>query len=283
MTAREWLKRAEKKLTDAGVPDAAFDAACLWQAVTGKDWRLFDGALGEKDILLNKLDNLLAKRAARYPLQYLVGEWEFYNISLQVGQGVLIPRADTETIVDTALSLLQGRPVPAVADLCAGSGAIGCAIAHNKKGARVRCVELSEEAFRWLVPNCARWGAEAVRGDIFTWQDVLPDASLDLLVSNPPYVTETEYAALEPELAFEPKMALVAEQEGLAFYRHITTAYKEKLKPGGALCFEIGWLQAEAIQELLRQAGYENIRCVKDLSGNDRCICGNRPADGTVK
>lgn len=283
MVVRKLLRQLTEQLAQAGVEDAAYDAGELFRIATGRSPYSFapDETLTEADAA--RLAALAERRAARYPLQYLAGSWGFYNIELAVGEGVLIPRADTETVVEQALSLLAGRKKPAVVDLCAGSGAIGCAIARNRPDAAVTCVELSPEAFGWLAKNCAVYGPAPVQADVFGWEGTLPDAALSLLTANPPYVTDQEYGTLAPELAFEPKMALVAKEEGLAFYRAIAARYFAKLSPGGAVCFEIGFAQRAAVEQILRENGYTEIGCVRDLAGADRCVYGKRPENGTVK
>lgn len=280
---RQRLKQAQKQLEAAGVEDAAFDAAQLWQCATGTDWRLCGADFDPGQKALDRFSALLERRARHYPLQYLLGEWDFYDITLAVGPGVLIPRPDTEVVLEQALCLLKGRAKPQVADLCAGSGAIGCAIANRIKPAKVYCVEAYQEAFFWLLKNCGRYGALPVQADVFFWQDQLLDESLDLVVSNPPYVTGQEYTALQPELYFEPSTALLAGEEGLCFYRHIAKAYRQKLVKGGALCFEIGAGQAKAVCQILQENGYTDLGVRQDFGRKDRCVWGIRPIYDSVK
>ncbi|MEG0804158.1 MAG: peptide chain release factor N(5)-glutamine methyltransferase, partial [Pygmaiobacter sp.] len=219
-----------------------------------------------------RLRQLVAMRSAHVPLQYLLGEWGFYNVVLQVGEGVLIPRQDTEIVVETALGLIQNKCAPRVVDLCAGSGAIGVALRHERRDAAVLCVELSDKAMPYLVRNAKTEGVQVQCADVFGFEATLVDDALDLIVANPPYVSAAEYASLAPELYKEPKMALVAAQDGLLFYDYIARNYKTKLAPGGALCFEIGASQRHAVCEFLSQNGFIGIDSVQDLGGNDRCV-----------
>ena len=198
---------------------------------------------------------------------------------------MLVPRADTELLCETGARLLAGKPEPAVLDLCAGSGCVGLGLKRLVPGARVTALEKSPEAFHWLQKNAASalpgssTGAPALRavqGDVFGFEAQLAPGGLDLILANPPYVTEAELALLAPELSFEPREALYAPGEGLAFYRHIAPAYQPALAPGGWLAFEIGWQQGAAVQQLLLAAGYQNVKCRQDLSGNDRVVLGQK-------
>ena len=281
--SREAFRGVRDLLLQAGVPDAAFDAGVLMELAAGRDWRWREEPLtgGEQA----RLSELAQRRAAREPLQYLAGRWPFLDFELQVGPGVLVPRADTELLCETGARFLAGKPEPAVLDLCAGSGCVGLGLKRLVPGARVTALEKSPEAFHWLQKNAASalpgssTGAPALRavqGDVFGFEAQLAPGGLDLILANPPYVTEAELALLAPELSFEPREALYAPGEGLAFYRHIAPAYQPALAPGGWLAFEIGWQQGAAVQQLLLAAGYQNVKCRQDLSGNDRVVLGQK-------
>ena len=174
------------RLEAAGVPDAAFDAAQLYRFVTGRDPRLEEAPSDEES---RRLEALAARRAAREPLQYLLGEWDFLDFTLKVGPGVLCPRADSEVVCEAAIEKLQGRPAPVVLDLCAGTGCLGLGVARARPDAQVTCVEKSPEAWPWLQANTAGTGVAAVQADIFTWYRTLRAESVDLILSNPPYLT----------------------------------------------------------------------------------------------
>ena len=260
--SREVFRGVRDLLLQAGVPDAAFDAGVLMELAAGRDWRWREEPLtGGEQARLSEL------------------------AQLQVGPGVLVPRADTELLCETGARLLAGKPEPAVLDLCAGSGCVGLGLKRLVPGARVTALEKSPEAFHWLQKNAASalpgssTGAPALRavqGDVFGFEAQLAPGGLDLILANPPYVTEAELALLAPELSFEPREALYAPGEGLAFYRHIAPAYQPALAPGGWLAFEIGWQQGAAVQQLLLAAGYQNVKCRQDLSGNDRVVLGQK-------
>ncbi|HIZ30346.1 MAG TPA: peptide chain release factor N(5)-glutamine methyltransferase [Candidatus Fournierella merdipullorum] len=285
--ARQAFDEARKRLEAAGVEDAAFDAAALVATQAGEGWRWQDPELDET--ALARLEALTARRAAREPLQYILGRWPFLDFELQVGPGVLCPRADTELLAEEGAKRLAGKSSPAVLDLCAGSGCVGLGVKRLCPAARVTCLEKSPEAFQYLERNAAsalpgfdaaRPAVTCVRGDVFEYQRQLAPESLDLILSNPPYVTDGEMEQLAPEVRREPAMALRADHEGLAFYEHIAPAYLPALRPGGWLAVEIGWQQGAAVQAIFRAAGYETVTCIPDLEGRDRVVAGQKPEKG---
>lgn len=279
MQPREALREVEARLTAAGCPDADFDAGELFRLVTGQDARLADRPLTAEQAA--KLEALTARRATREPLQYLCGSWPFLDFELAVGPGVLCPRADTEVVAEAAAQMLAGVQAPKVLDLCAGTGCLGLGIKRFCPEADVTCVEKSPEAFRYLKKNAVsalkQGTARAVEGDLFTYWQGLPEGELDLIVSNPPYLTAAEMQQLQPEVAREPAMALEAGEDGLVFYRALAEHYQNALRPGGALALEIGWQQREAVTALLEANGWADIACRKDFGGNDRCVTARRP------
>ena len=278
MQPREALREVEARLTAADCPDADFDAGELFRLVTGQDARLADRPLTAEQAA--KLEALTARRATREPLQYLCGSWPFLDFELAVGPGVLCPRADTEVVAEAAAQMLAGVQAPKVLDLCAGTGCLGLGVKRFCPEADVTCVEKSPEAFRYLKKNAAsalkQGTARAVEGDLFTYWQGLPEGELDLIVSNPPYLTAAEMRQLQPEVAREPAMALEAGEDGLVFYRALAEHYQNALRPGGALALEIGWQQREAVTALLAANGWVDIACRKDYGGNDRCILARR-------
>lgn len=261
-------------LTAAGVPDARFDAAELYRLATGRDPRLDDGPSAAEAA---RLSALAERRAAREPLQYILGEWDFMDFTLKVGPGVLCPRADSEIVCESALALLQGRERPVVYDLCAGTGCLGLGIARHSPGARVTCVEKSPEAWHYLTANTAQTGVRTVQADVFTYYKTLPAEGADLIISNPPYLTGEEMRALMPETAQEPAMALDGGADGLDFYRLLTEKYRDAVRPGGWLVLEIGYAQGPAVLALGAACGWVNTSCRKDYGGNDRAVLLQKP------
>ena len=279
---RAAVRAVQALLAQAGCPDADFDARQLVRLAVGQDPRLLDTPLTAAQA--ETLAALADRRAAREPLQYLLGRWPFFDFELAVGPGVLCPRADTETVIEA----LRARPdLPADAplqalDLCAGTGALGLACKRFWPQARVTCVEKSPEALVYLRHNAAHAlpGASvtAAQGDLFTWHETLAPGALDVILCNPPYLTGAEMAALQPEVAREPAMALDGGADGLDFYRCLAEHYQRALRPGGYLAVEIGWQQAQAVQALLAAAGWQEIACHRDLNGQPRCVLARAAA-----
>jgi len=217
---------------------------------------------------------LCARRAAGEPVAYLVGEKEFFGLALAVDARVLVPRPETETLVEWALEVLAGRERPRVVDLGTGSGAIALAIAHRRPDAQVEGVDASQDALAVAQQNASRLGLPVSfrRG---SWlEGTLP--RYDLVVSNPPYVAQAD-----PHLAaltHEPLQALAAGPDGLDDLRTIVAQAPACLAPGGWLLLEHGWDQAGAVRALLRDAGFGEIASRADLAGIPRCTGGQRPA-----
>lgn len=276
---RAALRQVEARLTEAGCPDADFDAAELFRLAVGADARLATAPLTAAQAA--QLEALTARRADREPLQYLCGSWPFLDFELAVGPGVLCPRADTEVVAEAAAELLRGVPHPKVLDLCAGTGCLGLGVQRFCPAAEVTSLEKSPAAFAYLTRNARLPNGlhlTPVQGDLFTYWETLPEGELDLIVSNPPYLTAAEMGQLQPEVAQEPAMALAAGEDGLVFYRALAEHYQRALRPGGALALEIGWQQREAVTALLEANGWVGIACRKDYGGNDRAVTARKPA-----
>lgn len=264
-------------LQASGCPDPDFDAVELTRLVTGQDPRLSETPLTEEQAA--RLARLAALRFERRPLQYIEGKWGFLDFEVQVGEGVLIPRQDSEAICLKAIDLLKGQAAPAVLDLCAGSGCLGLAVKSHCPAARVTAVEKSAEALPWLQKNAAEAlpGFDAAhpalnvqQGDVFQWNKGQAEGQFDLILANPPYLTAEEMRTLQPEVEFEPAMALDGGEDGLDFYRHIAKAYRPLTKPGGWLVMEFGWQQWEPVQALLEAAGWQDVQRILDAEGRDR-------------
>ena len=277
LTPREAVRAVEARLSAAGCPDADYDARELFRVAAGRDARLSDRALTTEEA--EKLEALCTRREQREPLQYLCGIWSFLDFDLAVGPGVLCPRADTEVVAEAAAGMLAGVEAPRVLDLCAGTGCLGLGVKRFCPAAQVTSLEKSPAAYRYLEQNAHLSPVltiTPVQGDLFTYWQTLPEGQLDLIVSNPPYLTAAEMAQLQPEVAKEPAMALAAGEDGLAFYRTIAEDYQQALRPGGALALEIGWQQREAVTALLAENGWVDIACQKDYGGNDRAVTARR-------
>ncbi len=242
------------RLREGGIESADFEAAQMIAAAP-------DG---------ETLAEWTCRRLAGEPLQYLLGEWEFWGLTFAVGEGVLIPRPDTEILVEQGLAALNGVEAPRVLDLCAGSGCVALALAHERPDAAVTAVEWSPAAYGYLEKNIAALGGRVTprRADVLApppgdW------GAFDLITANPPYLTGEEMAALPPEVRHEPPQALSGGADGLDFYRAIRAMWLPLLKPGGTLAMEIGWRQGEQVSTLFAPF---SPRVVKDYGGNDRVV-----------
>ncbi len=277
MTIFEAYGDIKSQLKEAQIEDYVFEAKQIIKYVTGYT---------NKEILLNYTESLtdfqkdcmeavLKERLKRYPLQYILGFWDFYGRRYKVGPGVLIPRQDTEIVAETCIDLIKDIKNPKVLDLCAGTGCIGITLAAEKQDSLVTLAEKYPEPIAFLEENIkqnAPENAKLLKGDVF--EKIGSDEKYDLIVSNPPYVKSDEIAKLQPEVRFEPVSALDGGADGLDFYRFIAKEYKNSLKPGGRLVFEIGFDGADAVKNILERSGYKNITVKKDYYENERVIFG---------
>lgn len=272
-------------LEERGVPSARFDAEVLLALALGVDRsallaRMREAAPSGAE---SAFRDLLERRGRRIPLQHLTGAQEFWSLEFAVDRRVLIPRPETELVVETVLAL-AATPEPRIADIGTGSGNIAICLARELPGARVWATDISEEALEVARSNAARHGVEArirfLRGDLAApLHGEVPRGSLDFLVSNPPYVAESEMAALEPEVRdHEPRLALVPPGgDPLAFYPGLLAAGALFLQPGGRLVLELPVGGAERIPPLIRRAvDLELIEVRSDYSGIPRVLVVGR-------
>ena len=280
---RDTLKGATRELEGAGVPDAPVEAERMLRHITGlKRHELYmerGHRLEAEDVAL--LEDLLWRRKKREPLAYITGEVEFRGIHLTVTKDVLIPRPETELLVERALNFLEGLEKPVIMDLCTGSGCIAVSLAVEllRKGVTtlIYATDISEAALEVARVNarannateCVRF----VRGDLFSPLEGLRlKDRADLIISNPPYVAAKERETLQPEVRdYEPPAALYAGEDGLDFIKRIIGGAGEYLRPGGLLLMEIGFSQARAVKGLASEkTGLRGVSIKKDLSGMDR-------------
>lgn len=273
MTLREAWNLGKKRLTAAEVPDADLDAWYLLEWCTGVS-RSHYLAYPDEIISHDQEEQYrasLVKRERRIPLQQITGEQEFMGLSFYVNEHVLIPRQDTEILVEeTAKFLRDGMQF---LDLCTGSGCILLSLLHLKPGAEGTGADLSPEALKVAEKNRERLGAKAalIQSDLF---DKI-EGAFDVIVSNPPYIKRAEIETLMDEVRLhEPYMALDGHEDGLYFYREIAEEAPKYLRAGGGLFLEIGCDQGACVAELLRQQGFADVKVVKDLAGLDRVVEG---------
>nr|WP_311492351.1 peptide chain release factor N(5)-glutamine methyltransferase [uncultured Anaerococcus sp.] len=220
-----------------------------------------------------RLNDIINKRKDSYPLQYAIGEWEFYNIKLKVDERALIPRFETEIIVDYLIK----SPITKekILDIGTGTGAIALALAKNIKNTLVIGSDIEDKALSLACENKVLTGIKNVD---FIKSDLFADISgtYDLIVSNPPYIDKKDYESLDKELYYEPKSALYGGEDGLDFYRKIISEASKYLNNQGHLVFEIGYNQKEILNNLLSKQGFVNIQNIKDFNDFDRFIIAQK-------
>lgn len=269
------------KLKKAGIYGAQIEARELlcYASDKSREQLYRDMALYVSKELEHRLDELLARRLAGEPVAYIVGEWEFYGLPLDISDDVLVPRFDTEVLAERAILRTKGAGEGSrVLDLCAGSGCLGLAIAANVPACRVVLGELSEGALRVCKQNVRRNGLNARVTCVSVNALEAPTSALwdfDVIASNPPYIPTADIAGLDETVKdFEPRMALDGGQDGLDFYRAIATKWKSALRLGGTLLFEVGIDQAPLVEEILSENGYEQIQTTADSQGIWRVVEG---------
>jgi release factor glutamine methyltransferase len=273
VTARDAVDEIAAELEEAGCPSPRVDAEWLVAHVIGgtrTDVYLSDRALEEAEVL--RLRSLVERRRAREPLAYVLGEWGFRRLTLAVDRRVLIPRPETEVLVERCLELLAGVEAPRVLDIGVGSGAIALAIADERRDARVVATDSSADALAVAELNRRRLD---VNGRVeLRHGDLVADAEgpFDLVVSNPPYVAPEEVPALSPEVLHEPRRALV----GSGRHAVIAAAVLHVLRRGAPLVLEVGDGQAGLVAEGLRRLGYADVATTADLAGCERVVEGRR-------
>lgn len=277
MTVREALRALQARLERAGVPDASVDAGLLLGYVMDMDHLMLrlESMRSVPQEALERLEALTLRREAREPLQYILGETGFMGLTFDVRPGVLIPRPDTEILCEEALREL--KPGMRVLDIGTGSGALAVSIAAHCPGAQVTAVDISAQALEIARGNALKNGAQVrfLESDCFS---AIEGERFDLIVSNPPYISEEEMTQLMPEVLKEPELALRGGQDGLDFYRRIAREAPAHLRSGGRLLFEIGWMQKDAVTALLREHIGEPF-AFRDYGGNWR-VCGAQMEKG---
>jgi release factor glutamine methyltransferase len=278
MNLGEAYRAGKKLLEEAGNESPAFDAGCLFQKAFGLDrqQRIIRSADAADEKTAAAYLALARERAGGRPLQYILGEWPFLGLMLEVGEGVLVPREETELLVRTAADLLKGREAPKIVDLCSGSGAVALGLASLLPGAHVTAVERYADALSYLRRNIEKTGFSgvgAVELDVLDPRAADGFRGLDAVVSNPPYVRAGEISGLQAEVRREPREALDGGSDGLLFYRAIAELWLPKLRKGGVAAVEIGEGQAQDVKRLF-SAKLEDIRVFRDFNGFDRVVSG---------
>ncbi len=270
------LEEAKNTLTQAAVPDADIDAWLLMEhcfSITKSFFFLNRRQIAQPKEKIEQYRAFIEQRAARIPLQYLTKTQGFMGLEFSVTPAVLIPRQDTETLVETVLSYTKETPGATLIDVCTGSGCIAVSLAHYGNFAQVAASDISSAALAVAKKNAADNYARVQ----FFESDLLEQVPgrFDIIVSNPPYIEDEVIAGLEPEVKdHEPMLALSGGSDGLLFYRRLTETAKDHLNPGGALFVEIGYNQWETVAALFRANGFSKPTLVHDLAGLDRVVWG---------
>lgn len=282
-TYNELYLALRQRLRDAGVDTHALEARLIVAGAAGKtpEKLLQDLQLYASDEIEQRVDALAARRLQGAPAAYLVGRWGFYGLDFAVTPDVLIPRMDTEVLVDCALARLRGKTELArVLDLCTGSGCIGCAIAHALPQSRAVLADISAPALAVARENIAALGlAGRVSAELLDVRCDPPRAlgSFDMIVSNPPYIRDDEMPKLDASVRdYEPALALAAGADGLDFYRAIAEKWTPLLRLGGWMLLEVGEGQAPDVTALLRRAGLRSLGTARDTAGTERVVFGRK-------
>lgn len=276
LSSRQALEYAQKDLLEAGCDNAHNEARWMLEELA----RRFDLARHESlpEIARNELTNMLQRRRQGEPLQYILGNVDFHEINLQVGSGVLIPRPETELLVELAIQLYPGSGC--ILDLCTGSGAIALALAHQLPDCRcIVASDISPEALHWAEINLRNLqlnNVKLLQSDLF---EKLPsDALFSLITANPPYISSSEFQQLPALITkHEPGLALLAGSQGLDIIIRIIAEAPPFMLHDASIILEIGCTQAAAVQQILQQAGWRDIRIEADHAGLERFAIAKRP------
>ena len=272
-----FFKEVKERLKEAGIKTFEFESRTIFFEYLGENW--FTQSYIPADVV-EKIKNIVARRCEHYPLQYLLGHWEFWGLDFFVGPGVLIPRPETELLVEEALKTAKTLKPQIIVDLFSGSGCVGIAIAKELKDTKVFLIEKSEEAFKYAEKNL-------MHNNILNAQAICADAlqiewhkKIDIIVANPPYLTKVEMNNLQTEVQFEPRAALFGGTDGLEFYRASIKKWSEHLNLNGRMIFEVGYNQAQKVSQLFNSSQFE-VEVKKDLAGKQRCVVATKKHIGS--
>ena len=272
MTVLELFRYCKNEMSFTDSPE--FDTICIFEDLLGisKSKIYFNDSVAT-DEQIKIVEDAVIHRKNGEPLQYILGKWDFYDLTFNVGKGVLIPRPETETLVDFALEKIKDVKSPVIYDLCAGSGCIGLTIAHHRKDAKVYLLEKEDGALKYLKINKEKYNlgnAQIIQGDLFNIDfSQIPQA--DVILSNPPYIPASEIDGLQKEVHFEPVTALDGGIDGLDFYRCIAEKWASKVKNNGFIALECGEKQSDDIINLF-SGKYSEKQVIYDFNNIDRIV-----------
>lgn len=264
----ELYKKCVQKLEKNGIEDAEFDTMCIFQEAFNEKNPLFSPHESVSRSCELRICGDTDRRCKGIPLQYIIGKWDFWKYTFRVGEGVLIPRPDTETLIENVLDICGKNNLksPKILDLCSGSGCIAVTLDKEIPQSAVYAVEKYDTAFQYLEENIRLNNSDvkAVMADVLDMGTAADFRDFDIIVSNPPYLTAEEMLELQPEVSHEPETALYGGNDGLDFYRSITEIWKNSLKKGGYICFEFGMGQHEAVGKILKSYNFKDIIYSRD-------------------
>ncbi len=280
MVRQDLYRHCTALMESADIPDSDFDTMCIFQDVLKDKLPMmlpFMTVDADKEAAILEM---VDKRISGIPLQYILGEWEFWGLPIKVGEGVLIPRPDTETLIEDILKIVEksGMTSPKIADLCSGSGCIALALKSEIPSADVYAVELSEKALAYLKENVELNKADitVIHGDVLSIATAENLTELDIIASNPPYLTAQDMDELQVEVQKEPETALFGGNDGLDFYRAMTPIWRKSLKTGGYLCYEFGMGQEKDIEKILIENRFTDIKFSRDGGGIIRTVTAKK-------
>lgn len=281
-TVLEAIKSAADYLERKGIQSSRLNAELLLSHILNcKRLELY--LAFERPLKKNEIDayrEFIKRRAVFEPLQYIIGNVQFYGLELEVNRSVLIPRPETELLVEEVISSAVKSDEKNIVDFCSGSGNIAIALAKNIPDSKIICVDISQEAIKIAQRNASQNGVdkqiEFIQKNIFNGFE-LNNTQFDFIVSNPPYISFEEFTKLDPELRlYEPSIALTDGLDGLSFFKKISELSKRLLKENGKIFFEMGAGQTELVKKILQQNEFHNIMIKKDYSGIERIIIGEK-------
>ena len=250
-----------------------FEAQCIFEDVLKiKKEKIYYENFLASDEDVQVVESIIKRRKLGEPLQYILGNWDFYDMTFSVGEGVLIPRPETELLVDFTLDILKGVDNPIIYDLCAGTGCIGLTIAKHLPHAKVYLLEKEKAAFDYLKQNAECYSlnnVELINGDLFTIDITMPSA--DIILSNPPYIPSDEIPTLQKEVSFEPMTALDGGNDGLDFYRCLASKWSRCVKENGLMAFECGDGQSQDIIDIF-DGIFKDKKIIFDFNNIDRIV-----------
>ncbi len=277
-------RKISKVLSDNSIEDYEFESKVIISHYSGfsfSDCTLRCECDFSNESLIN-INNAVERRLKGEPLQYIIGEWDFMDFTFKVGEGVLIPRPETELLCEYVVDKIKHMEHPVVYDLCSGSGCIGLSIKKYVPQCEIFLVEKSEKALEYLCHNaseiCKDTFLTIVKGNIFDLKAFSNHPKADVIVGNPPYIRTDEISFLQKEVLFEPKIALDGGNDGLDFYRCLTSEWKKMLKKDGFMAFECGEDQGEDISLLFKENGFDS-EIIKDYNQLDRIVTGRRKTE----